>query len=569
MSFPPLPTTTDNLDGRRWETYQPYYEELQSRTVTPETAQQWLQDWSKLERVFNETSALIYIAKSQDTTDSEKEQAFIDLVSNVFPKMSVAQQALKQTFLDLALTDDELTLVRRQMKNEFDLFREENIALETELQLLGSQYDNLTGALKADWAGEEQNLSQLSAHLENKDNATRERAWQTMMDLWKSVRTDLDALYTKMLPLRVQAAHNAGFENFRDFAFRQHGRFEYTPEDCFTFHNAIEEVVVPSAQRILEKKRKRLGLETLRPWDTLVETSDEAPLAPYNGQEELVTQSLNIFNQIDTELGRYFAIMAEEDLLDLETRQGKALGGYCSYLNLRKRPFIFMNGVGTHDNVQTLLHEAGHAFHAFEAAKLPLHWQENAPMEFCEVASMAMELLAGPFLTHEHKGFYTPAEAARARIAHLESQIIFLPYMAVVDSFQHWVYTHPDEASDAANCDAQWDALWQRFMLGTDWRGFEEERKSGWHRKLHIFHVPFYYIEYGMASIGAMQVWRNSLQDPAKALADYRYALSLGGTKTLPELFEAAGAEFRFDVSMLTELITLAEETIAELEQHI
>lgn len=569
MTLPPLPTTTDNIDGRRWETYQPYFEELQNRPVDSETTRQWLNDWSQLERVVNETSTLIYIAKSQDTTDGEKEQAFVDLVSNVFPKVSVAQQELKKTLLALAPQDDDLRLVMRQMQNEFDLFREENIALMTELQLLGSQYDNLTGALKADWDGEEQNLSQLAVHIESKNRAVRERAWLTMMDLWDTIRADLDKLYMEMLPLRVQAAKNAGFDNYRDYAFRQFGRFEYTPEDCFTFHNAIEEVVVPSAKRILEKKQKRLGLDILRPWDVNVETGDDEPLAPYKGQDQLINQSLNIFNQIDDELGRYFATMAEEDLLDLETRQGKALGGYCSYLNLRKRPFIFMNGAGTHDNVQTLLHEAGHAFHAFESAKLPLHWQEDAPMEFCEVASMAMELLAGPFLTHEHNGFYTPAEAARARINHLESQILFLPYMAVVDAFQHWVYTHPESASSSANCDAKWDELWLRFMPVTDWTGYEEMRKSGWHRKLHIFHIPFYYIEYGMASIGAMQVWRNSLQDPEKALSDYREALALGGTKTLPELFEAAGAEFRFDVPMLTELIALAEKTIGELEQLI
>ena len=283
----------------------------------------------------------------------------------------------------------------------------------------------------------------------------------------------------------------------------------------------------------------------------------------------MIQGSLNIFNSVDLELGRYFAIMAEEGLLDLDTRSGKALGGYCRTLDMRKRPFIFMNGVGVHDDVQTMLHEAGHAFHVFETAALPLYWQADKPMEFAEVASMAMEKIAAPYMIKENGGFYTAAEAARARIEHLENEILFLPYMAVVDAFQHWVYTHPEVAMNAANCDAAWDALWDRFMPGIDWTGFEEARMTGWHRKLHIFTVPFYYIEYGMAQIGALQVWRNSLSDQAGALAAYRHALSLGGTKTLPELFATAGAQFRFDADLLSELVALVENTIDGLEKDV
>jgi oligoendopeptidase F len=260
--------------------------------------------------------------------------------------------------------------------------------------------------------------------------------------------------------------------------------------------------------------------------------------------------------------------MAEEELLDLETRPGKALGGYCMTFPVRKRPFIFMNGAGTHDNVQTMLHEAGHAFHVFETADIPLTWQNKAPMEFCEVASMSMELLAAPYLQQNSGGFYSPSEAARARIQHLERIVTFLPYMAVVDAFQHWVYTHIDEAMNTANCDAAWDRLWARFMPGVNWEGLETARMTGWHRKIHIFGSPFYYIEYGMAQIGALQVWRNSLTDLPGAVQSYRQALALGGTKTLPELFAAAGVEFRFDRPMLSSLIGLIEETIADLEKN-
>jgi oligoendopeptidase F len=276
-----------------------------------------------------------------------------------------------------------------------------------------------------------------------------------------------------------------------------------------------------------------------------------------------------MFEQVDSVLARHLAVMAEEGLLDLDTRAGKALGGYCSSLVWRQRPFIFMNGNGAHDDVQTMLHEAGHAFHAFESFDLPYIWQMDVPMEFCEVASMGMELLAAPYLTREAGGFYSPAEAARARIEHLHGILTFLPYMAVVDGFQHWVYTHPDEAADAAACDAAWDNLWQRFMRGVDWTEHEAERVSGWHRKLHIFQAPFYYVEYGMAQVGALQVWSKALRDQGEAVAAYRRALKLGGTRPLPELFAAAGAEFRFDEAMLSELVTLIETTLAQLEQVV
>ncbi len=327
--------------------------------------------------------------------------------------------------------------------------------------------------------------------------------------------------------------------------------------------------MVPAALRIYAKKKARLGLDELRPWDELVDSSDAPPLKPYDKQDDLIQGSLNILNEVDPALGKHFAVMAEEGLLDLDTRQGKALGGFCASLPLRERPFIFMNGVGIHADVQTLLHEAGHAFHVFEMATLPLFWQKSIPMEFAEVASMAMELLATPYMTKKDGGFYTPSEAARARIEHLEGIITFLPYMAVVDGFQHWVYTNVEEALDSSKCDAAWDALWKRFMPGISWDGFENVRETGWHRKLHIFEVPFYYIEYGMAQVGALQVWRNSLKDQAGAVAAYRHALSLGGTKTIPELYALAGAQFSFDIPLMTEIVDLVEKTIEELESTL
>jgi oligoendopeptidase F len=569
MLFSSLPTTIDEINPRRWETFAPYFSELQQRELDSNNTRQWLLDWSRLDALVTESGNMIYIEKTLDTTDPEKEQAFLDYINEVEPKARIANQALKERLLSLNVPDEDMVLVLRNMRNEVDLFREENVPLLTELAKLGSEYDKITGGLKADWDGEEKNLAQLGLFLQDKDRAVRERTWREMMDLWLGSRDVLNKLYADMLALRRQVAENAGLPDYRAYAFRDMGRFDYTPEDCFTFHEAIEQAVVPAAQRIYEKKRKRLGLASLRPWDVSVDTSDAPPLRPYQGQEALIQGVLNILTQVDPELGRHFAVMAEDGLLDLETRPGKALGGYCSTLPVRKRPFIFMNGVGIHDNVQTLLHESGHAFHVFETAVLPLIWQANYPIEFAEVASMSMELLAASYITQKHGGFYTPAEAARARIEHLEGILTFLPYMAVVDAFQHWVYTHPEAALDAAQCDATWRQLWERFMPGVDWSGFEDSLVTGWHRKLHIFGVPFYYIEYGLAQVGALQVWRNSLSNQEGAVAAYRQALALGGTKTLPELFTAAGAEFRFDTEMLTDLVGLVEQTIESLEIEI
>lgn len=572
-----LPDSVDGLDGRSWETFAPYFAELKERPLSKATVRQWLEDWSHLSRLLMEACGRIYIHKTLDTADKEKEAAFLDVINNVYPEAEAADQALKERLLALNLDTTQaefadLTLVLRDMQNESDIFRAVNIPLQTQLRQLENEYDTITGALKTDWDGSEKNLSQLTVFLQSKDRDTRERAWRAMMALWQSCRDALNKLYVDMLALRRQIAANADFGDFRAYAFREKGRFDYSPEDCLTFHAAIEAAVVPAAERILARKRARMGVAVLKPWDWVPELSfvvqpgDKAELKPYDGQDDLIQHGIDIFNRVDPRLGRYFAEMAEYQLLDLDTRQGKALGGYCYPLSLQRRPFIFMNGVGTHNDVQTLLHEAGHAFHTFEA-RLPLIWQESAPMEFCEVASMSMELLASPYLTRERGGFYTAEEAARARVEHLEGAILFWPYMAVVDAFQHWVYTHPTEAAEPTNLDAKWTELCGRYLPGIDWAGFTNELESGWHRKLHIFQIPFYYVEYGMAQVGALQVWRNSLeQGQAAALAAYRQALALGGTLPLPDLFAAAGAEFRFDTAMLSDLVGHIEATIAELE---
>jgi oligoendopeptidase F len=351
-----------------------------------------------------------------------------------------------------------------------------------------------------------------------------------------------------------------------------------------TFHQAIEKVVVPAATRIYEKRRQKMGLGCerseyqrfsgiLRPWDLDLEqgvfTFYVPPLQPYRNVADLGKTASRIFHRVDPQFGRYFEIMLEENLLDLPNRKGKAPGGYCTAFRVSKRPFIFMNAVGTHDDVQTMLHESGHAFHVFETNELPYYHQRKTGMEFSEVASMAMELLSAPYLPAKEGGFYSLEDTARARIEHLERNLLFWPYMAVVDAFQHWVYTHHFAASDPSNCDEKWDELWQRFIPGVDWSGLEEARRTGWQRKIHIHTNPFYYVEYGFAQLGAVQIWRNAIQDQASAVHAYRNALSLGGTVTIPELYRTAGANFAFDEGSVEQIISLMEGTISALEHQI
>jgi len=366
-----------------------------------------------------------------------------------------------------------------------------------------------------------------------------------------------------MYVLRTQVARNAGFADFQAYTFAAKHRYDYTPADCARFHRAVEEVVVPAVGRVMAHRRARLGLDALRPWDLAVDVERERPLEPFATAEEFVERARHIFRGVDPELGREFSIMADEGLLDLESRPGKAPGGYCTKLSFRGRPFIFMNAVGVPDDVNTLVHEAGHCFHDFASHPLPLIWQRSTGHEAAELASMSMELLAAPHLVRP-EGYYTEDEARSAWVEHLEDILASLAHIASVDAFQSWIYTS-GEGGDAAARDRAWLDIRSRFERGVDWTGLERERVARWYRQLHIFEYPFYYIEYGIAQLGALQVWRRSLDDPRDAVRRYREALALGGTASLPEIYRAAGARLVFDAKGMGELVGLVEERLAGL----
>lgn len=568
-AFSTLPASAQDMVGWPWEKFIPCYTDLQQRPLQAGNVQAWLADWTHLSELLYELYARLYVATTVDTTDELAEQRYKFFLDEIFPKMEEADYLLKQKLLESGLQPEGFAIPLRNLRQEAELFRQENLPLMTEELKLGNEYDKIVGAQTILWDGKEVTLPQLQPVYLEQDRSRREQAWRMAMERWLADRQAINALWQRLLDLRSQQAHNAGFTSYRDFRWRQMLRFDYTPENCAEFHDAIEAVVVPAVERMYARRRQRLGLEQLRPWDLEVDPGGRSALQPFTAVEELVEKTGTIFQRVDPQLDGHFQVMRQQGLLDLDNRKGKAPGGYCIEFNHERRPFIFMNAVGIHDDVQTLLHEGGHAFHAFEAAGLPYFQQKTVTMEFAEVASMAMELLSAPYLEAAQGGFYSAVDAARARIEHLEGAIRFWPYMAVVDAFQHWAYTHVGQAADPAECDAQWGKLWERFMRGVDFSDLEDTRLTGWQRKLHIIQVPFYYVEYGLAQMGAFQVWRNARRDQAQAVAAYRKALSLGGTVTLPELYAAAGARFAFDARTLKELVDLGEQTILELEAII
>ncbi|HMQ29252.1 MAG TPA: M3 family oligoendopeptidase [Chloroflexaceae bacterium] len=565
MSTPLPATALDTLEWS-WDQWRPAYDELRGARPMAATLEAWMADWTRLHHLVSETYARLHLATTCDTTDAAAEARYRAFLEGVLPQILSAEQELKQALLASGLTPTGLAIPLRDMRAEAELFREANLPLITEEQQLSNAYNRLIGAQTISWQGRELTIPQTAPLLESPDRAEREQVWRLASARQLADREALNQLWRQLLGLRRRLAANADKPDYRAYAWAQYLRFDYTPADCMRFHEAIEAAAVPAAARVYARRASRLGLERLRPWDVEGKPAGAAPLRPFAGGDELAARGEAVLGRVDEELGEHFATMRREGLLDLDNRKGKAPGGFCTSFPTVGRPFIFMNAVGLPGDVRTLLHEAGHAFHVFETRGLPYHQQQTAPIEFAEVASMAMELLAAPYLRRGDGGYYADELGyARARVEHLESILTFWPYMAVVDGFQHWAYTNPEAADDPAECDRAWYGLWGRFMGAVDWSGLDDERATGWHRKQHIYRNPFYYVEYGLAQLGAVQVWRNALADQPGAVAAYRRALALGGTAALPELFAAAGARFAFDTATMREAVDLIETTIGEL----
>ncbi|MFA5259767.1 MAG: M3 family oligoendopeptidase, partial [Candidatus Omnitrophota bacterium] len=464
----------------------------------------------------------------------------------------------------LALADDFPLVApfdgvyEREVRADVQLFREENIPLATDLELLSQEYQTICGAMVVFFDGEERTLPQMSQYLQNPDRRLRETAWRAVAERRLSEQARFNELFDRMVALRTRQAQNAGFDQFTPYQFRIYHRFDYTPRQCFDYHQAAQEMLVPLWEKILRRRQKALKMDTLKPWDADVDPLGRPALNPFKDVDDLKRGVENILKKIHPEFFQAFKVMSDDGLLDLASRKGKAPGGYQHTLAEARKPFIFMNAVGLDGDVRTLLHESGHAFHALACASHALYSYRHAPMEFCKVASMSMELLGGEFLSE----FYNEEDQRRSHEKHFEDIVWTLLWVATIDAFQHWIYAHPGHSPQERT--QAWLKTYYRF--GGDlfsWEGLESYAAILWQRQLHIFEVPFYYIEYAIAQIGALQIGLNIKKNRIKTLEKFREALALGGSRPLPELFRAAGLEFDFTAGTLAPLISAIEGELA------
>ncbi len=558
-----LPDSSAGFSGASWSDVAPLYDALASAPLDAGTLDGWLRQWSRLEELIGESASRAMIAYTCDTSDSAKEAAHLRFSTDVIPKAEEQGVRLARRLVGLGAVPPGLETTVARFRTAIDIYREANVPLFAELEELGSQYHRITGGMMAEWEGALRPLPQMAPLLQSVDRRVRENAFRATVAPYLAGRSELAELFTLMVERRQAVARNANFPDYLTFSFAAKHRFDYTPGDCCRFHDAVESVVVPAHTRALAARRQRLGVDVLRPWDTAVNLYRPETLRPFTDGADLARGVSRVFNRVDPVLGAQFHTMMEEDLLDLDSRKGKAPGGYCDTLHVIGRPFIFMNASGVLDDVTTLLHEGGHAFHAFAAHEQPLVWQRHPGAEAAELASMSMELLALPELGPPD-GMLDERDAAVARLEHLEDVLASLVHIATVDAFQNWIYSS-GKGLDPDQRDGAWLRIRARFEQGVDWSGLTAERVSRWYRQIHIFLYPFYYIEYGIAQLGALQVFRNQRRDGEAALAAYRRFLALGATEPLPNLYRAAGASLIFDPVGMRPLIDLVEEEMERL----
>jgi len=544
-----------NLDATSFAALEPHYRELLGRAIpNADALEQLILDRSDLDAVVSECTANLYIATTRNTEDKKAEAAYLSFVRDVDPKLKPLSSELDKKIATSphadALPKARYEVLLRGMRVDIELFREANIPLETELAELDQKYNQTIGRMTVEFDGATRTMPQMGRYLEENDRAVREKAWRAMNERRLKDRDAIDEIYDKMLALRHQIALNAGFPNFRDFQHRRFKRFDYSPADCMKMHDAIEAHLVPIQRRLDAERARELALSPLRPWDLSVDVKGRKPLRPFENAQQLVDGCSRMFHAMGGGLGEMFDTMRAGDCLDLDSRPGKAPGGYQYQRQYSRTPFIFMNAAGMHRDLVTMVHEAGHAFHSILSKEDPLLEYRSSPTEFAEVASMSMELLTLPY----HGEFYSADDCRRALRERLERFPTIMTWIATIDAFQHWIYTNPGHTRTQRT--EAWRALMKRFGNAVAWDGCEDARDAQWQRQLHLFGMPFYYIEYGIAETGAIQMWLNSRRDQAKALADYRKGLALGGSRPLPELFRAAGLRFELSSGLMKELAT-------------
>lgn len=551
---------------RDWETTEPYFQNLADRVLdSREALEQWLKDVSELEAVVSEDACWRQIRMTCDTENKELEEAFTFFMMELQPKIQPFADQLNRKLIACPFTQEldnkQYFTYLRNVKKNIDLFREENIPLQAELNVMQQQFGVISGKMTVVVNGQEFTLQQATKFLEDPDRSVREQVYRAISDRRFQDHKELDVLYSKLVQKRDEVARNAGFSNYRDYRFAELGRFDYNKDACYQFHEAVKLHVMPLVDRLYAEKKKKLGLDVLRPWDIEAEPAGIEPLRPFKTGEELTQKAIDCFRKLDPFFGDCLAKMKEMGRLDLESRKGKAPGGYNCPLAETGAPFIFMNAAGQLDDVTTMVHEGGHAIHSFLSHHLQLSGFKEYPTEIAEVASMAMELFS---MDHWEVFFPDAAELKRAKEQQLERVITIFPWIATIDKFQHWVYENPVHTAEERV--KNWRRILEEFSSPEiDFSGLEDYRNYFWHRQLHLFEVPFYYIEYGIAQLGAIGLWMQFKQNKKDALGNYTRALELGGTRTLPELFAAAGLSFDFSPGYISGLMDFVKKEAESL----
>lgn len=583
-----MPTTTANfvpdaVDATCWPELQPLFRSLIDRDVNSGTdLERWLEDRSDLDATCSEGAAGLYIAMTCNTDKPECADAYTAYVENVRPELTrigfeldKKQAALSEQFGigQASFRNGRYVVLTRDVKAEVELFRDENVPIQTQLDKLGQDYQAIVGKMSVEFDGKERTIPQMAVYYESTDRAQREQAWKHVADRRAQDIAQINTIFDKQIKLRDQLARNAGFDDYIGYTFVAKHRFDYTPDHCSAFHDACEQHVVPFL-RDLEKERKQLlGVDPLRPWDLSVDVKGRAPLRPFVDGADLVSKTRAVFDAFSPDLGAMFRELGDngvvssrhlESLLDLDSRKGKGPGGYQYMQDRSGRPFIFMNAAGTQKDVHTMVHEAGHAFHSQFCRDEPLVAYRHAPIEFCEVASMSMELLTMPYWKGDGRYFTDATDDQRAKRQQIEGAVSVLPWIATIDAFQHWIYAHPNHTPQERS--AYWLTLHSRFGSSADWSGFEHLHETNWQRQSHLFNVPFYYIEYGIAQLGALGLWIKSLEEGERfALDAYARAMRLGGSRPLPDLFEAAGLPFDFGPEIVGRLVDRVRKELKSL----
>ncbi len=549
-----------------WKRIEPFFIDLKERKISSaKELEKWLFDRSELEAVLSEDFAWRYIKMTCDTANEELTNSYNFFVSEIDPHIAPYNNELNIKLVNSPflkeLDQETYHIYIRGIKKALELYCEENIPLQTKIGIESQKYGAITAAMTIEWKGKEITLQMASSLMKETDRKIREEVYEKIQ---KRRTVDVDALndlFTELIQLRHQVAINAGFKNYRDYKFDELGRFDYSIEDCFHFHESIAKEILPLAEASDRERKKIMKLDVLKPWDMDVDVDGKLALKPFSSAEELTDKSIDCFNKVRPDFGDYLHIMKMMGYLDLDSRIGKAPGGYNYPLYEIGVPFIFMNSVGTHRDLVTMVHEGGHAIHSFVTRDLPITDFKSTPSEVAELASMSMELIS---MEHWDVFFKNADDLKRAKKEQLDKSLNTLLWIAAVDKFQHWIYENPNHTVEERM--NNWQIVINQFTSKEiDYTGLDDVRARGWQSQLHIFEVPFYYIEYGMAQLGAIAVWRNYKKNPEKALNQYEAALRLGYTKSIPEIYKTAGIEFNFSQAYVKELADFVKNELDKL----